>query len=209
MRKLILALSFLAAPAAQAATMSASTTAPIPLGGLLGVTFELGTGASFLDITTNGSTNAGGGAANTFVALFAGTGSDAALIASDDADGDLGRSFLRFGNAPPGLAQNPSAGFFDNAPFASDGAAPGVGTYTLIVLDSPRPGFTAPAALGGFGSETGDQAIDLRVSLFSDASIQIVGTGPVTPVPLPAAGGMLAVALAAFGLRRRRARRAG
>ena len=204
MRKLLLALPFLAAPAAQAATVTTSAT--VAPGGLLGVTFELGAGASFLDISTNGSTNAGGGGrADTVIALFAGTGRDAPLVASDDDDGDLGRSFLRFGMPGMGATENPQPGFFDGGAFVSDGAAPGAGTFTLVVFDS-RAGFAAPDLLGGFASGAGGEAIDARIRITSDAFAEITGVGEIVPAPLPAAGGMLAGALAILALRRARRR---
>ena len=190
LRTFALSAALLGATAAQAATVNAT----IPAGGLFGVTFELGAGATFLDLTTNGSTYVDdGGRADTVVGLFGGAGRGASLIGSDDDNGDLFLSFLTFG--PAGRVPT-------GADAGSGGAAvPAAGTYTLVVTGFPAS-FDARATLGGLGPSGEDDAIDLILSIDSDASITGVVAEPIVPVPLPATGGLLAGVLALFGVSR-------
>ena len=190
MRTFIFGLAMLASTGAQAATVSTTLQA----GGLLGVTFELGAGASFLDLTTNGSTYVGdGGRADTVIGLFDGTARGASLIGSDDDNGDLFLSFLTFGpsdRVPAGADAGPRAA-----------GVPGAGTYTLVVTGFPTP-LGASAELGRLGRSGEDRAIDISLNIASDAAITNVVFAPIVPVPLPATGGLLGGAVALFGLSR-------
>ena len=203
MRTLILAMAVAAAPAAQAATVNAT----IPAGGLVAITFELGGGATFLDLTTNGSTYAGaGGASDTVIGLFGGAGPGAALLASDDDDGVMGRSFLSFGApgraTPPGVA----AGFFDTGTFTPDGTAPGAGIYTLVVSGFPAP-FAPGVTLGALGSSGEEQVIELVLTIDTDGELAVGSPAAVVPIPLPATGALLGGLLALIGAGRMLGRR--
>ena len=152
-------------------------------GDLSTVEFTLGSGATFLDLSTDGSRRTGtADRPDTVIALFAGTGPGARRVGFDDDDGDLLQSRLRFGAS------------------AQDGDVPVPGTYTLVIgaygasIDVPTI-----AAIGG----RGQAPVDFMVTITSDAALTLGSIGEIVAVPLPAGGALLAGAALALGLRRR------
>jgi len=156
------------------------------------------TGPLYFDIDSNGSTDvAGGGAADTELLLFAGLGSTATFIVSDDDDGVGLSSVLTFGAGSGQMLG-------DSFNLGGDGIADGedgflaAGDYTLIVGE-----FSTADPPGGFGAtlqsfidngDFGDEAVNYSVTVSHNLSA----------IPEPSTAALLLGFGAAAFIRRRK-----
>ena len=161
--------------AASAVTVTETITGSYGKGELVSVTFELGAGATFLDLITDGSLDANDGVsrADTLIALYAGTDPGAPLVAQDDDGGEGPASRI-------GLS----------------GTVPGAGLYTLILGNF---GFGVGADLGGV-SFGGVRNVNYVLTIETDATLDVTGVELLAPVPLPASAALLGGGLALLGL---------
>ena len=167
--------------------------------------FTLGSGGTYLDLTTNGSTDVdGGGPADTEIALYFGTGSSATLVPSasngDDDDGIGLSATLTYGVGSGmvlGDAGNLGPGGVANG---EDGALPAAGVYTVVI------GEFSTIFEGTIGEivDFGEEAVDYQLSIFSDATLN----GGPAAVPLPASLPLLLAGLGGVGALRLRKKRA-
>ena len=213
MRRSFGAAAMFAAAAFQAVSMSeakaATVTTTLGANDRIAVQITLAEAAERLDIMTNGSTYVGdGGGSDTFIALYAGTGPDALLIAGDDDDGIGTRSFLSFGPSGRARASFPvgfAPGFGDSTADVSFKTDPGpvsAGVYTLVVSHYFSGLPSLGSSLSEFGVPSGSYDSDLVLNFDSDVAIGIGSPYLLAVVPLPAAGGLLGAGLAAMGLSR-------
>ena len=197
--------TFLAAVAALASTSAAQAATAVSTGsfdtGEIAVfEFTIGPGATYLDLTTNGSLDSGTAiGADTEIALYAGTGPGATRVGPEQGDDDDGiglASTLSFGTGA-GLILGDSFNLGgDGVANGEDGAVPAGTTFSLAIGEFAT---TFTSKLGDI-TNFGNEAVDYTLTIYSDAAITVAG-GPA-PVPLPATGVLLLGALGALGIRR-------
>lgn len=194
------ALAF-AALAGSAQANTVTTSGAFGAGELALIEFTLGAGGTYLDLTTNGSNG------DTEIALYAGTGSTATYIPSDDlssgGDDDDGfglASTLSYGIGSGLTLGNGSNLGGDGIANGEDGGMVDAGIYTLVIGEFSTWFLDGPTI--GDITDRGGSPVQYSLTVFSDADVTLAD---VTPVPLPAAGWLLALGIGAlgFGARKR------
>ena len=162
------------------------------------VEFTLGVGGTYLDLTSNGSTDvildsAGNPiGADTEIALYAGLGPTATYVASadissggDDDDGLGIASTLSYGTGsglPLGDATNLGG---DGLANGEDGPMLAPGNYTLVIGEFRTNFLSGGPTLGDLNS-FGNEAVNFVGSVYSDATI--------SAVPAPSSLGLIGLA---------------
>lgn len=184
-----------AAAAAAASGQTATMNGSFGPGGFAAIEFFTNgiSAGSWLDITSNGSTNPDASGADTEIGLYFGTGAAATLVGEDDDDGIGLTSTLSYGDGS-GLMLGDSFNLGgDGLANGEDGGSLAAGFYTLIVGEFST-GF--PGVLGDFGGDTGDEAVDYTVSFYTNDQGFFV-------VPTPGAAAVLGLG-GLVAVRRRR-----
>lgn len=199
----ILATCAVVCAAAGASASTISTSGTVGVGEVATFEFTLGAGGTFLDLTTNGSTDVNDGSvADTEMALYFGTGLGATLVAAqgwsngDDDDGFGANSTLTYGVGSGMELGDPFELGGDGIANGEDGALPAAGVYTVVIGEFQT--FFSPTI--GAISNFGDEAVNYELSIISDAF-------GVAAVPLPAGLPLLLAGLGGLaGLRLRKKR---
>ena len=171
------------------------------------VEFTLGPGGTYLDLTSNGSLDFGTTTgADTEIALYFGRGPTATYVASadttsggDDDDGIGVASTLSYGTGSGLLLGDGFNLGGDGLANGEDGAMVAAGDYTLVIGEFST-GFLGGPTIGDI-FDFGDEPVDYRVTIYSDANLTIAA------VPEPGSAALL-LAAACGGLWRTRRRRA-
>ena len=193
------------APLAQAATIKSGV---INSGSFSTIVFSVSANSNtYFDVTSNGSTFVSGGIADTDIAIYAGTGANATLVASDSNNGIGESGLLSFDiGSELALGDRGNGGKKFNANGANGPLlAPGV--YTLVIGDSNIK----------FGDTLGETYVKStppkKVAPPINYNIDFVPAIPpeffivppvIVPTPLPAGLSLMAGALASFGVMRHR-----
>jgi hypothetical protein len=198
------------APLAQAATIKSGVikSGVINSGSFSTIVFSVSAiSNTYFDVTSNGSTFVDGGIADTDIAIYAGTGANAKLVASDSNNGIGESGLLSFGiGSGLALGDKGNGGNKFNANGAN-GAMLATGVYTLVIGDSNIK----------FGNTLGATSVKStppkKVAPPINYNIDFVAVIPPTffavppvivPTPLPAGLSLMAGALASFGVMRHR-----